>query len=52
MKSICENKGFISPCQASIPEINADIRLLLSSEMKHEKLQQICAGKNLFTKNT
>lgn len=32
--SNCENKGFISSSQASIPEINADATLLLNSVIK------------------
>ena len=39
--SSCENKGFISSSQASIPEINADTQLLLNSVMKHEKAMGI-----------
>ena len=38
--SSCENKGFISSSQASIPEINADTQLLLDSVMKHEKAME------------
>jgi len=35
--SHCESKGFISSGQAKIPEISADVQLLLHSLMKHEK---------------